>query len=241
MWSYFGAKTSVVDFYPIPKHGKIIEPFAGTARYSLKHFEHDILLVDKYEVVVRIWQWLQKCSEGDIRSLPHKIEAGQSLNDFTFDCIEAKWLLGFLIKMGAASPCITASSQKTTHRPNHINYSLNRIAKNLFKIRHWEIRLGSYEDIENESVTWFIDPPYQFGGENYIKGNKNIDFLSLGQWCRSREGQVIVCETTDATWLDFKPMRKHRTTRKVGQREAIWSNQPTEYDYLQTSMFPTSP
>lgn len=237
MWSYFGAKTSVVKYYPVPKEDKIIESHAGTARYALYHFEHDILLVDKYEVIVRLWQWLQKCSEGDIKRLPHKIEAGQSLNDFTFDCIEEKWLMGFLIGMGMASPRITASSHKTTHRPNHINYSLNRIAKNLFKIRHWKIELGSYEDIPNQKATWFIDPPYQHGGEHYVKSNKDIDFAALGEWCRSREGQVIVCETAEATWLDFKPMRTHRTVRRKSQQEAIWCNQPTEYDYQQQRMF----
>lgn len=54
MWSYYGAKTNVINFYPRPKHDKIIEPFAGTARYALKYFDRDILLVDKYEVITKI-------------------------------------------------------------------------------------------------------------------------------------------------------------------------------------------
>jgi hypothetical protein len=56
MWSYYGAKTNIVQYYPKPKYDRIIEPFAGTARYSLRYFDHDIFLVDKYEVVVKIWQ-----------------------------------------------------------------------------------------------------------------------------------------------------------------------------------------
>ncbi len=59
MWSYYGAKTSIVDYYPKPKFDKIIEPFAGTARYALKYFDRDVLLVDKYDVIVKIWRWLQ--------------------------------------------------------------------------------------------------------------------------------------------------------------------------------------
>ena len=70
MWSYYGSKTNMVDLYPPPKHDLIIEPFAGAAKYALKYFERDVLLIDSYDVVIRIWQWLQQCSKHDILSLP---------------------------------------------------------------------------------------------------------------------------------------------------------------------------
>jgi 16S rRNA G966 N2-methylase RsmD len=113
---------------------------------------------------------------------------------------------------------------------------LEIIAKNLFKIRHWNIKLDSYENIENENVTWFIDPPYMFGGEHYKQSNKNLDFKQLGEWCKSRNGQSIVCENSKADWLDFKPIIKmqgtiHKTT------EVIYSNYPTEFDYQMQSLF----
>jgi hypothetical protein len=228
MWSYFGSKTNVVKFYPAPKHGKIIEPFAGTARYSLKYFDRDVVLVDKYEVVVRIWQWLQKCSIGDIQKLPHKIEPGQSLDDFTFDCIEAKNLLGFLVGFGLAAPRKTGTVFRMTSRPNHVNYSLSQIAKNLFKIRHWKIIHGSYSDIENQEATWFVDAPYQFGGHCYIESNKNIDFPALGSWCMERKGQVIVCENTQAKWMNFIPITTHQGAHGM-QKEAVWCNSPISY------------
>ena len=59
MFSYYGSKSKIVDYYPPPKHKRIIEPFAGSARYSLKYWQNDVLLVDKYEVVVNLWKWLQ--------------------------------------------------------------------------------------------------------------------------------------------------------------------------------------
>ena len=31
MFSYYGSKSKIVDYYPPPKHKKIIEPFAGSA------------------------------------------------------------------------------------------------------------------------------------------------------------------------------------------------------------------
>ena len=50
MWSYYGGKSKVVDYYPTPKQSKIIEPFAGSARYALKWFDRDVLLVDKFDI-----------------------------------------------------------------------------------------------------------------------------------------------------------------------------------------------
>ena len=234
MWSYYGAKTNIVDLYPPPKYGKIIEPFAGTARYALKYWEREVLLVDKYPVITDIWKWLQLCSPDDIRKLP-LVKAFQSLDDFNFDCAEAKLLMGFLVGYGLEQPRVTATNKQNV-RPNFINFSLQRIAKNLHKIKHWEIRNGSYSDIENEEATWFIDPPYQFGGACYPMSSKKINFQALGIWSMDRKGHIIVCESTKADWMDFKPMAKHKGRTGI-QKEAIWSNYPTPYDNEQQLLF----
>lgn len=235
MWSYYGAKTNLVDLYPKPKHSKIIEPFAGSARYSLKYFDRDVLLVDKYEVIVKIWKWLQKCSPNDILKLP-RLKQNQTVNDFNFDCEEAKLFMGFIIGCGAERPRIKATDRKTRDRPNRINYNLKRVAAQLYKIRHWVIRSGSYDQIKNEPATWFIDPPYEYGGQAYVCSNKSIDFVSLSSYCIERKGQVIVCENTKASWMDFKPMIRQRGSLK-STVEAIWSNEVTAYDNIQTELF----
>ena len=92
------------------------------------------------------------------------------------------------------------------------------------------------KNLENKKGTWFIDPHYMFGGHLYKKNNKNIDFKKLGDWCKNRNGQTIVCENTKADWLPFKPMVKmqgvkHKTT------EAIWSNHQTAFDWQQQRLF----
>jgi 16S rRNA G966 N2-methylase RsmD len=102
-------------------------------------------------------------------------------------------------------------------------------------IRHWKTKLGSYEDLENEEATWFIDPPYQFGGHEYKHSNKQIDFNKLGEWCKNRNGQIIVCENTKADWLPFKPMIDMQGAR-FKTTEAIWSNHKTNYDAVQQSL-----
>lgn len=229
MWSYYGSKSKVIDFYPPPKYGKIIEPFAGTARYALKFFDREILLVDKYDVLIRIWKWLQQASKKDIMSLPN-IKAGTIIDRKDFDCIEQAWLMGFMIQAGVNAPRLTV----TPMGADNIKNSKRFISENLFKIKHWKIEQGVYDDIPNQEATWFIDPPYQFGGEYYRHGNQKIDFVALGEWSRSRLGHIIVCENTKADWLPFKPMKElHGTIHET--TEAIWSNFPTEYDYLQMS------
>ena len=226
MFSYYGSKSKIVDYYPPPKHKRIIEPFAGSARYSLKYWQNDVLIVDKYEVVIQVWKYLQQATKKDILGLP-ELKQGDNINDFNLSDDE-KALMRFCIVQGSASGQNTPSSQyylRGIHKQN-----INRIVENIDKIRHWEIKLGSYDELENEEATWFIDPPYQFGGKYYKESSKNIDFKKLADWCKTRNGQAIVCENTKADWMDFKPVIQIQGARNTDTVEAIWSNQRTNYD-----------
>jgi len=228
MWSYYGSKSKIIDHYPPPKEDKIIEPFAGSARYALKYYDRDVLLVDKYEVIVNLWNYLKNASEKDILKLP-AFKKGDDIRTFSLTD-EERYLMGFCIGRGNARP-VNLGGNFQDWESDKI-----RISKNLFKIRHWEIRLDTYTNIPNKSATWFIDPPYQYGGHKYKKSNKDIDFLQLGEWCKSRNGQTLVCENTKADWMEFKPMvsmmgAKFKTT------EAIWSNHKTAFDNEQLTIF----
>jgi hypothetical protein len=230
MWSYYGSKSKVVKFYPAPKHDKLIECFAGSARYALEHFERDVLLVDKYEVIVKIWKWLQQCSPQDILSLPD-FKKGEDIRSYNL-CEEATLFLGMFAGVASTSPRFKVSPFAA--EKNGRNNQFKRVAGQLYKIRHWEVIHGSYEDVPNQEATWFIDPPYQFGGHAYVE-NK-VDFSHLSAWCQSRQGQVIVCENTRADWMDFKPMATLHGVANV-TTEAIWTNYPTLYDYQQQELF----
>lgn len=232
MFSYYGSKSKIVDYYPPPKHKRIIEPFAGSARYSLKYWQNDVLLVDKYETIVKLWKWLQQCEPSDILKLP-KLKQGDDVRDFNLSDEETT-LLGFCAGLGAASPQYKVSRFADFDNGNSKTYE--RISANLHKIKHWEIKLGSYDELQNVEATWFIDPPYQFGGEYYKESTKNINFPKLAEWCKSRNGQVIVCENTKADWLDFLPVVTNKGTRTTKTVEAIWSNQRTNYEAQQQTL-----
>ena len=233
MWSYYGSKSMLVDLYPKPKCNKIIEPFAGSARYALKYFDRDVLLVDKYDVVVKIWKWLQKCSKGDILNLP-KTYTGLDLR--TLNLSEGE-LLFMQMNAGISSTCPRNKVSKFSAEQNGRKNKYKLVADNLYKIKHWEIIHGSYDEIPECLATYFIDPPYQFGGHAYKESNKNIDFIHLSTWCKSRQGQVIVCENTKADWVEFKPIKEIRSISSDKTTEAIWTNEPSHFDNIQQKLF----
>jgi len=169
-----------------------------------------VFLIDKYEVIVKIWHYLQQAKPEDILKLPD-MNQGDKVPEQLID--EEKWLIGFCINNGSANP------KKTTAKFNSWNKNKLSIAENLYKIRHWKIKQDEYYNLKNVKATWFIDPPYQYGGMYYKY--KDVDYSYLANWCKERKGQVIVCENTKADWLDFEPLKKmhgqlHSTT------EAIW-------------------
>jgi hypothetical protein len=236
MWSYYGSKEGIKRIYPKPLHGKIIEPFAGTAKYALLYWDREVTIVDKYEVLIKIWKWLQVAAPSDINALPKIVPRGFKLDSIQFDCEEARLLFGFLIGKAAERPRLTAADRVTVARPTSIVFQIRKIIATMPKIKHWKIIHGSYLELGNEEATWFIDPPYQFGGHSYVESNRRLDFNQLAEWCRNRLGQIIVCENTKATWMDFKPIREQMGSLGI-TTEAIWTNHPVNYRKPQLKLF----
>lgn len=91
-------------------------------------------------------------------------------------------------------------------------------------IKHWEVRNVPYWELPNVRSTWFIDPPYCGPAGRYYKYNE-IDYEHLAEWCRTRKGQVIVCEGAGAHWLPFRSLG---TTANGSMRslsvEKVWTN-----------------
>ena len=223
MWSYYGSKGKIVKEYPFPTESKIVEPFAGSARYSLLHWEKEVILVDKYNVITDLWGWLQKCVPSDILSLP-SLNGGDNLDDIKSLSLNEKRLLGFLINQGSSTPKKTVSKIFGNGKMGElIERDKKRIASNLHKIRHWTIIHGDYLCLSDIKATWFIDPPYQHGGQWYKSSvnNQHIDFQSLSEWSRNRQGQVVVCENSKADWMNFKFL-SDMSGAKYKTKEVIW-------------------
>lgn len=144
-------------------------------------------------------------------------------------------LLGFNAREGIASPAssITARSVRDLLDPSHPKYNSSpaglgsfvpRAVKNLSSIRHWQILRKPYWSLPDIEATWFIDPPYCGPAGRAYKYNQ-IDYTDLAEWCRSRKGQVIVCEGAGADWLPFRNLgTNHNGSAKSLNVEQVWTN-----------------
>jgi site-specific DNA-adenine methylase len=218
MFYYFGRKEKLYKNYPKPKFDTIIEPFAGSAVYSLKNYNKNVIILDKDEKIINIWNYLKLATSNDILSLP-LLTNGQTLRDDEFSYLTEveKDLISFFTNPSSAQPKRSVGKFNIWHEKNR-----KRLSEDVNKIKHWVIMLGDYHDIPNQEATWFIDPPYQGNGGKYYKhGNQNFDYNELAEWSKQRQGQVIVCENSEANWLPFQPLK-----RLQGQRhktfEVIW-------------------
>jgi hypothetical protein len=45
-FSYYGSKHRIIDKYPAPVHGRIVEPFAGSAAYATRYYWLPVTLYD---------------------------------------------------------------------------------------------------------------------------------------------------------------------------------------------------
>jgi site-specific DNA-adenine methylase len=218
-FTYFGGKHSFVHWYPPPLHDSIVEPFAGSAAYSLLHGEHrQVLLVDANPVVVGTWEFLIRSDPSDIMALPVGVKHADELKC----CQEARWLIGWWWKKGETKPSNLDYPRLITHRDSRWTViTKQRIARQVSRIKHWKVRLSDYAEVRNKNATWFIDPPYERSGRNYPC--KVADRADLADWCKSRCGQTIVCEQSGASWLPFRVLGSVRTVRGTARgTETVW-------------------
>jgi site-specific DNA-adenine methylase len=221
MFYYYGRKKRIVESYPKPIFDKVVEPFAGSAAYSMRYWDKDIHINEKDLKIYELWRWLiHDCSENDLLNLPILVK-GESLNDVKYSHLKPaeQYLIGFYLNSGSSQP------KRSPAKFNKWNEkTIKELTQFLPNIKHWKITNLDYKDLDNVEATWHIDPPYQGNGGQYYKlSNKLLDYNKLGEWCRSRDGQIMVCENSEADWLDFKPLidiqgQKHKTT------EVIWIN-----------------
>lgn len=211
-FSYIGSKYTLAPRYGAPRFDVVIEPFCGSAAYSVRHNVKRAILIDKFPKIVEIWRYLISATPHEIMRLPVDFERVSDL-----DIPDgAKYLIGFWISKGDAEPKDTRSAWAREYR-----YSSNckvwneavrhRIASQVNSVKEWEVYQGDYQIAPDIEATWFIDPPYLERGRACY-GHWNVDYQELGVWCLSRRGQLIVCEGTQAGWLPFTPFANQRGT-----------------------------
>lgn len=226
-FTFFGGKWRAAPRYPRPAWGTIIEPFAGSAGYALRYPSRQVVLVERDPVIAETWRYLLTATSTEIRNLPLNVS---NTDDLVLP-EGARHLIGFWLNKGTTGPCRMPSAwMRSGIRPNSQwgEAIRERIASQVDQIRHWQLVEGDYTKAPNIPATWFIDPPYVGAGRSYRFGSRQLDYSDLAKWCRSRAGQVMVCENTGADWLPFRPFMAIKSTsgrQRTGvSDEALWSN-----------------
>lgn len=228
-FTYFGGKYRAAPKYPAPNHATIIEPFAGSAGYALRHPDRQVILNDLDPLIAGTWKYLIGATEDAIMSLPLWDGSWETTDELTHLSQEQRWVIGWWLHKGGTGGRKTPAAwmRSGVNRKSYWGPEIReRIASQLPSIRHWEVTSQHFRDMPNQSATWFIDPPYQSAGKEYRI--RDVDFNELGEWCRSREGQSLVCENEGATWLPFEPFADIKAThgkdRSGVSKEVLWTN-----------------
>jgi len=213
MFPYYGSKWNIARHYPAPLPGLVVEPFAGGAGYACFYGVSNALLIDKDPIIAGLWRYLIGVTPAEIMALPEMPEVGDSVDNYAIPQ-EAKWLIGFWLNRGSATPkkSRTAYSARTDRAQlNWGSRAKERVASQLDRIAGWKAIDGDYQDAPPATATWFVDPPYGDKGRFYRVPFTGFD--SLGAWCRTRTGLMIACEGEGATWLPFKPLGSFKSTK----------------------------
>lgn len=209
MFYYFGSKARLAAAYPEPQCACIVEPFAGSAGYSCHHRLRNTALVERDPRICDLWRRLTAMTPDEIMEIPPP-KVGDKSSDI-------------LVMLRAASEhsltgrFITVTERMVMRWPNLVA----RAAELQPITKHWRIIEGDYTEAPEIEATWFIDPPYEDMSRGYA--HKPQDYEALAEWCKTRNGQVIVCEQEGAKWLPFERLREIVTTANSKKTEVFWT------------------
>ena len=223
MFNYFGAKHRLAPTYQAPRHPTIIEPFAGAAGYSCywltQRSDLRAIIVDSNPLVVELWRLLLSMTPTDIDTYPTPIQGERSSDLLWASAASATSSWGAIANTG--------EFQVTEWIARDFPGQRRRMADLRWRIGdRISVISGDYSDSPDIEATWFIDPPYQDQGVWYEHNGDVIDFDRLGEWCRARPGQAIVCEAGDADWLPFDHHATAMTQVNGIQSEVVWCSHP---------------
>ena len=244
----YGSKWQMAKYIGPPRRDLVVEPFAGSAGYSLYWNCRNVRLYDIDNDIIDLWIYLINCTVADITKLPDWINSPDDV--LSLEVRAEQNLIQRWLSFGTRTPIKPDSSLKVysefvAHyrdgKPTQWNSGhaasetamwspavKDRIINQKPLIADWEVTLvDDYSEIPNEVAHYHIDPPYQSQMKVYSKEHY-IDYTELAEWCQSRNGSVDVCEQSGADWLPFRPLKRNINLRRNKYTEMIWRNERTE-------------
>ena len=142
-FGYYGGKwRDAIKHYPKPQYDTIVEPFAGSAGFSLRYADRVVILCEIDPVLAEVWRYLIRVRAKEILSIPD-IALDESVDDLDIPQ-EAKWLVGFWLNRGTSSPRKSPSKwMRDGIRPGSFWGPRVRqtIASQVDSIRHWKLSI----------------------------------------------------------------------------------------------------
>ena len=218
LFKWFGSKWLSSKRLPPPEYDTIVEPFAGSAGYSLRHHEKHVLLCESDPNLYALWTWLTgEATEASIREIPIGIPEGTDIRTLGLSDGQAL-LLKTWQRTNNVGNCWTISPWG--NKPGQWTANTRaRVASEAEAVKHWDVARDGLEVIRicTQAVTWFVDPMYQY---NYQYRQPPIDYALLAARLRDARGQKIVCEAVCPKtgkvpdWLPFVPWAERVTSRR---------------------------
>lgn len=227
-FSYYGSRWSMARNYTPPTSTTVVEPFAGSAGYSTYWAPEVAHLVEINPGVAAVWRYLIGADADAIMTLPDRVE---SMVDLPVDVGARNLILLWVNKGRAEIP--------TSISPWYFRYRddgdckvwgpavKSRLAGQVGRINRWTITEGGYRLAPiDHGCHVHVDPPFSVGaGRRY--DHSEVDYAELARWCETvTAGHVQVCESSQATWLPFRPLCQSETTRgkRDGSKfdEGVW-------------------
>src|SRR5664279_5587006 len=145
MFSYYGSKRQLAHHYAEPQYDLIVEPFAGSAGYSLHgdRWQKDVLLLDRDTRLVGVWEWLiGEATRAAILALP-ELRVGETSTEFLSIASVATRTVNSLSTTVVTPSMVAAWEQSRSY-----------LAADISKIKHWHVRSGEYADAPDVAATW---------------------------------------------------------------------------------------
>ena len=224
---FYGSKWRTASLYGDPRGSTVVEPFAGSAGFSVFWECDDVWLFDIDPVIVGVWDYLIKATKFDFANLP-LLSPGQSITDFNISQ-EAKWLIGFWLNRGSSTPKLTLTEFSARSDKGQMVWgqkAKNRLMEQAGRIKTWRVSQSSYVNIDScqfgQSCYWFVDPPYVEKGRYYKHRIAACDYSGLADWCKHLPGYGCVCENTGAGWLPFENLSNAKSMRGRSLESVYW-------------------
>lgn len=236
VFSYYGGKSKIVDLYPQPRFDLIIEPLAGAGAYAFKHAKRGsgrtAWLNDLDDRTASIWEFLLSPDAADWieRYWPAHVTVGSRGTDYLptespvglFELFRAEANQGTQGARGVHEQ-VTGMGAECWPRTRR------KFLEIIPQISHWRFTRRDFSSVLGSNATWFIDPPYSNPAGSRYRTGEGLDYTTLANWCKERDGQVIVCENLGADWLPFRQLEHRRVSirsryQKADAKEVMWTN-----------------